>query len=219
MAKYLLPLYDYYIMKNFRHITFAVVALVATLLGVGCSNDSDTVLTSQQSSIEKYLTGSHKPRLIVEDDVVNSVDEQPQFYTRWGMDIYRYIPTYYNEGRDLKPEITSRTTIEIVYTAYIFKSGSPTVADMYATNDAESLAKLQEAGLDTEYEWTTEPMKVAMGNDQLVEGLETALIGCREGDSVEIYLTYEAAYGNAYIGKVPSKSAVVWFIDILTVTE
>lgn len=206
-------------MKNFRHIAYALVALCATLLGVGCNNDTDTVLTAQQTSIEKYLTGSHQPRLIVEDDVANSVEEQPQFYTRWGLDIYRYISTYYNEGRDLEPEVTSRSKIEIVYTAYIFKSGTPTVTDMYATNDAESLAKLQEAGLDTEYEWTTEPLKVAMGHSELVDGLETALTGCREGDSVEIYLTYEAAYGNNYIGKVPSKSSVVWFIDIISVTE
>lgn len=200
-----------------RNIVSIVMAVVVMLLGVGCNNDTDTVLTSQQTGIERYLTGSHQPRLIVEDDVANSLDDQPQFYTRWGMDIYRYIATYYDEGRDGWDEVRSGSTIEIVYTAYIFNNAVPTVADMFATNDAESIRKLEEAGLDVEYEWTTEPMRITVGESALVSGLETALKGCREGDSVEIYLTYEAAYGKHYVGKVPSKSAVVWFVDIVSV--
>ena len=203
-------------MKLIRNIaTIAVVVVV--LLTSGCSNDTDTVLTSQQTGIERYLTGSHQPRLIVEDDIGNSLDDEPQFYTRWGMNIYRYIATYYAEGRDGWDEVRKGSTIEIVYTAYIFNNAAPTVTDMFATNDAESLAKLEEMGLDAEYEWTTEPMRVKIGADELLSGLETALKGCREGDSVEVYLTYEAAYGKHYVGKVPSKSSVVWFVDIVNV--
>ena len=44
-------------------------------------------------------------------------------------------------------------------------------------------------------------------------------ICCVEGDSVEIYLTYDAAYGKHYVGMVPAKSAVVWYIDIVSVTK
>ena len=56
-----------------------------------------------------------------------------------------------------------------------------------------------------------------MGDSEVVEGLETALIGCREGDKMEIYMTYEMAYGKQYIGMVPSKSAVVWYVDVVGV--
>lgn len=203
-------------MKSIRNIISVLVVLCAVLLGVGCNNDTDTVLTAQQSAIEKYLTGSHQPRLIAESDLGESLEENPAFYTRWGLDLYRYIATYYDEGRESRPEVARNSTIEIVYTAYIFKSGSPTVTDMFATNDAESLAKLEEAGLDTEYEWTTDPMEITIGQSQLVDGLETALEGCREGDSVEVYMTFEQGYGNNYIGKVPSKSSLVWFIDIIS---
>lgn len=204
-------------MKYIRNIASIVAVVVAAFLAVGCNNDTDTVLTSQQTGIERYLTGSHQPRLIVEDEIGNSLDEQPQFYTRWGQNIYRYIATYYDEGREGKDEVRNGSTIEIVYTAYLFHNSAPTVNDMFATNDAESLDTLIAAGLDAEYEWSTEPMRVKIGSSQLLEGLETALKGCREGDSVEIYLTYEAAYGKHYIGEVPSKSAVVWFIDIVSV--
>ena len=60
-------------------------------------------------------------------------------------------------------------------------------------------------------------MVVTFGKEEILPGLETALVGCREGDSVEIYLTYDEAYGKHYVGMVPAKSAVVWFIDIVDV--
>ena len=113
--------------------------------------------------------------------------------------------------------VTSRSQIEIVYTAYVFANAKPTVVNMYATNDPDSIAELEKLGLNTQYEWTTDPMVVTLGKEEILPGLETALVGCREGDSVEIYLTYDQAYGKHYVGKVPAKSAVVWYIDIIDV--
>ena len=206
-------------MNIVQKIGHLVATLCVALIVVACNNDTDTKLTQQQTAIETYLKNSHQPRLIPEADVVNSVDDEPQFYTRWGLDIYRYIATYYAEGRDMQPQIARGTTFEMIYTAYIFTNGQPSVKNMYATNDEESLSQLKGAGLNTSYEWTTEPMRITLGSDNLIPGLETALEGCREGDSVEIYLTYNEAYGNNYIGKVPSKSAVVWFIEITDIIE
>jgi hypothetical protein len=193
-----------------------VVALVATL-SLSCSNENDTVLTNQQNKISGYLTSSHQPRLIPESEVSASLDSEPQFYTQWGLDIYRYIATYYNEGREEQPEVTNRSTIEIVYTAYVFTSGKPAAKDIYATNDPDSIKELEDLGLEAEYEWSTDPMVVTLGKEEILAGLETALVGCRKGDSVEIYLTYDVAYGKHYVGMVPSKSAVVWYIDIVDV--
>lgn len=193
-----------------------VVALAAAFV-VSCSNENDSVLTTQQSKISSYLTSSHQPRLIPESQVSASLDSEPKFYTQWGLDIYRYIATYYDEGRDEWTEVASTSTIEIVYTAYVFPNAKPTTANMYATNDPDSIAELEKLGLNTEYEWTTDPMVVTLGKEEILPGLETALVGCREGDSVEIYLTYDEAYGKHYVGMVPAKSAVVWFIDIVDV--
>lgn len=204
-------------MKRFRQITHIVAVVVLAMVMSSCSNESDTVLTSQQNSISKYLTSSHQPKLIAEEDIRTSMDNEPHFYTHWGLDIYRYIATYYDEGRSEKPEVVHNSEIEIIYTAYVFSSGKPSANDMFATNDAESIKALENAGLNTTYEWTTDPMAIKMGAEQIMSGLETALKGCREGDSVEIYLTYDKAYGNNYIGKVPAKSAMVWYIDIVSV--
>ena len=204
-------------MKRLCNIAIvAVVALVATL-SLSCSNENDSVLTNQQSKISSYLKSSHQPRLIAEAEVSASLDSEPQFYSQWGLDIYRYIATYYAEGREEQPEVTNRSTIDIVYTAYVFPNAKPTTANMYATNDPDSIAELEKLGLNTEYEWTTDPMQVTLGREEILPGLETALVGCRKGDSVEIYLTYDMAYGKHYVGMVPAKSAVVWFIDIVDV--
>ena len=204
-------------MKRLCNIAIvAVVVLVATL-SLSCSNENDSVLTNQQSKISSYLKSSHQPRLIPESEVSASLDSEPQFYSQWGLDVYRYIATYYAEGREEWTEVTNRSTIDIVYTAYVFPNAKPTTANMYATNDPDSIAELEKLGLNTEYEWTTDPMQVTLGREEILPGLETALVGCRKGDSVEIYLTYDMAYGKHYVGMVPAKSAVVWFIDIVDV--
>ena len=192
--------------------------LAIALLSLSCSNDSDTTLTSQQKAIENYLTGSHKPRLIEEIKIPESMEDQPAFYTHWELNVFRYIATYYDEGRDLKPEIKRGTTFDIRYTAYTFKSGAPTITDMFATNDQAKIDELYR-GYDDETIWSTDPMRITLGRQELVSGLERALAGCREGDKIEVYLTYEAAYGKHYIGMVPSKTAVMWDIEILDVQE
>lgn len=204
-------------MKRLYNIAVVAVVAFAATFALSCSNENDTVLTTQQTNISRYLTSSHQPRLVEESQVSASLDSEPEFYTHWGLNIYRYIATYYAEGREEQPEVTSRSQIEIVYTAYVFPNSKPTVANMYATNDPDSIAELEKLELNTEYEWTTDPMVVTMGREEILPGLETALLGCRMGDSVEIYLTYDEAYGKHYLGLVPAKSAVVWYIDIVNV--
>ena len=207
------------VMKVFRRIAYlGAVALIAMAI-VSCSNENDTVLTSQQTSISRYLTTSHQPKLIPEAEIANALDNEPQFYTNWELDIYRYIATYYDEGREDKAVVERGGEIAITYKAYIFSGSKPTMANLYATNDAATIAELEAQGLNTSYEWSDEPMVVTMGREEILPGLETALIGCVEGDSVEIYLTFDAAYGKHYVGMVPAKSAVVWYIDIVSVTK
>ena len=204
-------------MKRVYNVAIVVVVAIVATLSLSCSNENDSVLISQQTSISRYLTSSHQPKLIAESEVPSSLDSEPNFYTQWGLDIYRYIDTYYAEGRDEWSVVEANSTISIVYTAYVFAGSRPSAGSMYATNDSDSIAELEALGLNTEYEWTTDPMVVKLGEDEILPGLETALVGCREGDSVEIYLTFDEAYGNNYVGSVLPKSAVVWYVDIVDV--
>ena len=201
-----------------KRITAIVAMLAIAVLSLSCSNDTDTTLTSQQKAIESYLKGSHKPRLIEEISIPDSMEDEPQFYTHWELNVFRYISTYYDEDRDLRPIIEQGTTFDIKYTAYTFKSGVPTIQDMFATNDSEKIKELYK-GYDDENVWSTDPMRITLGRGAIVKGLELALEGCREGDKLEVYLTYDAAYGKKYFGMVPSKTAVMWEIEILEVQE
>ena len=45
-------------------------------------------------------------------------------------------------------------------------------------------------------------------------GLRRALVGCREGDVVEIYMTYQAAYDDEIIGLVPKESPLAWLLTV-----
>lgn len=206
-------------MNRVWNIAIMIAVVAATALFVSCKNETDTQLNTQQSTIQKYLENSHQPRLIAEEEIANSLENEPQFYTHWGLDIFRYISTYYAEGRSDKPSLEAGDKAAISYTAYIFKSGTPTTSDMFATNEQESIDALTAQGLNTTYEWTTEPMEITLGSGDILDSLATALEGCHEGDSVEVYLTFEAAYGNKYIGKVPPKSAQMWKINIISVTK
>lgn len=203
-------------MKATRRITTIIAMLAIALLSLSCSNDTDTTLSSQQKAIENYLTGSHNPRLIEEINIPESMEEQPAFYTHWALNVFRYIATYYDEGREEKPVIKRGTTFDIKYTAYTFKSGAPSINDMFATNDQAKIDELYR-GYDDENVWSSEPMRITLGHQDLVSGLEKALEGCREGDKIEVYLTFDAAYGKKYVGMVPSKTAVMWNIEILDV--
>lgn len=204
-------------MKRLYNVAIMVVVALAATIAVSCSNESDAVLTKQQNDISRYLTSSHQPKLVEESEVSAQPNPDPHFYTHWGLNIFRYIATYYDEGREDEPEVTGKSTIEIIYSAYIFTGSKPAASALYATNDETQIAELKNLGLNTEYEWTTEPLRVRMGKDELLDGLETALKGCRKGDSVEVYLTYDKAYGKHYVGSVPAKSSVVWYIDIVEV--
>ncbi|MBO5831537.1 MAG: FKBP-type peptidyl-prolyl cis-trans isomerase [Alistipes sp.] len=195
------------------------VTMIVVASFVACSNETDSTLNSQQNSIVNYLKGSHQPRLIPESEIGNSLDDNPEFYTQWGLDIFRYVSTYYDEDRSQRATIEAGDIVELQYTAYIFRSSKPSTSDMFATNKQESINQLVAQGLNTSYEWTTEPLKAKIGNGDIMESLEIALEGCHEGDSVEVYLTFESAYGHNHIGMVPSKSAQVWYIDIKSVTK
>jgi hypothetical protein len=206
-------------MNRFCNIVIASVVVLAAALTLSCSNETDTTLNTQQRNIANYLKGSHQPRLVPEEEIGSSLDNEPKFYTSWGLDIYRYISTYYAEGRDSWTQIEPGDRVAITYSAYVFKSGKPSLSDLFATNDEQNIESLKELGLDTTYEWTTEPFEFTMGSGDLLESLEIALEGCREGDNVEVYLTFEAGYGNKYVGMVPQKSAQMWIIDIKSVTK
>ena len=190
----------------------SLCAILCLMLAVGCAN-SDEVADTQRTNIERYLTSSHVPRLINVTEVENSLERNPAFYERIDYSVYRYIATYYDEGRASKPAIMKDDEVTITFTAYVFTGSAPTLSSVYMTNDLSVINALGQAGLNTDY-WEAEPLTIKIGQTNIIKGVATSLIGCREGDVVEAYMTLDAAYDNKVVGVVPKGSSVAWFYTI-----
>lgn len=200
-----------------KRLIYTVMALCAALL-CSCSDDED-MLTKQKDSIVKYLTSSR--RLIDEQEVSTSLQENPPFYTAFNNSSYRHITNYYEAGRNEWMEVEPNSIIDIQFNAYIFSGSEPNLASTYWSNIPATISAI-EASNKHQYDkliWSTDPLTVRLGRGEVIEGLEAALIGCRDQDSVQVYMTSQAAYGKHIIGSVPKNSSVAWYIKILSVTR
>lgn len=199
-----------------KHLLYTVIA-AATLL-CGCENNEE-MLTKEKDNIVKYLTSSR--RLIAEEDVANSLEENPPFYSTYGQTAYRHITNYYDAERDQWSIIKPSSTIDIRFNAYIFTGSEPNISNIYWSNIPASISQI-EASNSHPYdnlEWSEEPLTIQLGRGAILEGLEAALVGCHDQDSVQIYMTSSMAYGKHIIGSVPKNSSVAWYIKILNVTN
>ena len=187
--------------------------LAALLLLAGCSQEEET-LPNQRNSIVSFLTSTHAPQLISEEAVAESPDENPPFYTAKGNTVYRYISNYYDSGRASRAEVKSGSRVSITFRAYVFSMRNITDSDMpFFTNDPDLEQALYEAGL-TPGVWKFEPMELTLGQSGIIKGLELALLGCRQGDEVECYMTYNMAYGDTNFATIPRESADAIFFTV-----
>ncbi|MDE5906634.1 MAG: FKBP-type peptidyl-prolyl cis-trans isomerase, partial [Alistipes sp.] len=63
--------------------------------------------------------------------------------------------------------------------------------------------------------WDFEPLEVDMRDPGIIKGLRLALLGCREGDRVEAYMTYNMAYGDkTYMYFLPKETPVAIFFSV-----
>lgn len=182
------------------------------LLLVGCSEDEDT-LTNQRQRIVSFLTSSHIPRLVTANEVEE--DSQLPFYTMHGMDVYRYISSFYNPDRSNWPEVTPTSKVTLTFRLYEFAYSAITDATVpFYTNDPlYEYMFYEELGL-TPGVWSFEPVTIDLATDRILNGWRLALIGCRGGDDVEAYLTFNEAYGDEYFSVIPKESPVAVFFTI-----
>ena len=198
-------------MKSKVWIAFVVAA--SLLFSVACGDEAVDVAETQRNSIVSYLTSSHSPRLINKKDVGQALEKNPPFYEQVEYNTFRYIDDYYNPEHESRVQVAEGDEVELTFTAYIFSGSKPAVSAIYLTNDQVQIDALQNTGLNVEY-WKAEPLRVKIGQTNIIKGVEVSLIGCREGDSVEVYMTLDAAYGDDVVGVVPLESSVVWYYTI-----
>lgn len=197
--------------------------ITATLLLLGsCSKEDEDVLLKQKERMISYLESTHNPRLVAEVEVEEGV-EQP-FYTVVGDGAYRYIDGYYNPDRPNRKEVTAQSKVTITFSAYLFNftnittDGSRITLPYYSNNPLyEELfyRPVEEGGAGlTPGAWSFEPLVIDLKSASIIEGLRLALIGCRERDRVEAYMTFNMAYGDHYLNIIGREQPIAYFFTV-----
>ena len=133
-----------------------IICLSAALVSLaGCSDDED-IQPAQKEKIVSFLTGTHAPRLVAEENLEEG-SNQP-YYTVSGDAVYRYITDIYNPDRVNWPEVTPTSTVKITFRAYVFTYANIVTTGSennwtvpYYTNDAALKSFLEGRGLNTEW--------------------------------------------------------------------
>ncbi len=185
----------------------AVALFIIASIFTGCKKDQDENI-DQSDDIVSYLESSHSP-ILVSESALSSLDEdvvdQP-FYTRYGTYAYRYISTYYDAERNQQPQVQSGSTIKLTYSFFEFTGSSNSSTLPLQTNNPSYEQDLIDAGLNMTYQNLT-PKSIVIGGD-ILSSLHDGLVGCRQGDIIELYMTYEMAYGESIIGFISKGSSI-----------
>ncbi|MEG1700237.1 MAG: hypothetical protein RR270_03035 [Alistipes sp.] len=194
---------------------FTILCFLLPVLFCSCKEDADP-LAEQQTKIVTYLTSTHLPKLVAEENL--ETDSQLPYYTRVGDGAYRYIDGVYNPDRVNWTEVTSSSMVTITFSSYIFTYANiattgTQIAMPFYSNDPQLEQAFYEAGL-TPGAWPFEPLKIDMSKTSILKGLYLALLGSRQNDVVEVYMSYNMAYGDTHLGVIPRESPIAYFFTV-----
>ena len=191
------------------------ILLALPLFFAGCKEE-DTVL-SQRDNIEKFLTSTR--RLVAYEDLSSVIENNPQFYETFGRYAYRYIVNYYDAGREDMQLVEWGNTVQLRFNAYVFSGSEPSKSSALYWSNLPSVISSVGAVEGDPLVWSSDPLTVQLGTTKVIEGLNLTLPGCRERDSVQVFMTSSLAYGKSIIGSVPKNSMVAWYMKIEKVTK
>ncbi len=178
-------------MRFFHICPVSLACVVSAAFFWSCENETDLSLDNQRTSIERYLDGRGADYVRDGDVFVNILGNSlPAWET----------PTPVERG----------DSVWFMFAAYVF-SGSSAASQPFYTNIAELAESIE--GLDTQY-WSFEPVGVKAGATPIINGIAVALPYCHYGDSVEVYMTSEMAYGDKNIGMIDRNTALKFMLEI-----
>ena len=146
---------------------------------VSCSDEED-ILPQQQEKIVSYLTRSHTPTLLSEQDAAQSLDNDPPYYSTFGNTTYRYIADVYDEERLTRPEVSEGSRVELTFSLYDFTAYStPKPNECLYSNDTTIINRLVEGGL--------RPLRsAASGRVRAVRAAQADVADRRRGDAQRV---------------------------------
>ena len=111
-------------------------------------------------------------------------------------------------------ELQADGHVGFYYAGYIF-NGSVSASNMFVTNHQ---ATAEQAGWDL-----TDPdyalMEINITEAELLDGVRKGLMGVRAGEECEIIFSGKYGFGNSTFGMIPAKSALLYKIWVVSVTN
>ena len=111
-------------------------------------------------------------------------------------------------------ELAADGHVGFYYAGYVF-NGSVNASGMFGTNHQ---ATAEQAGWDL-----TDPdyalMEINITEAELLDGLRKGLTGVRAGEECEIIFSGKYGFGNRTFGMIPAKSALLYKIWVISVTN
>jgi len=100
------------------------------------------------------------------------------------------------------------------YAGYIF-NGSVNSSNMFVTNHQPTAEQAGWTLTDADYAL----MEINITEADLLEGLRNGLLGVRAGEECEIIFSGKYGFGNKTFGMIPAKSALLYKIWVVSVTN
>ena len=178
------------------------IILVAVAVMTSCVT-VDEYAPKQRTQIEKYLNNKELAYTITTDSA----------YVHLGGNKFGLI------GEERVAEVGNEATKGDVVTfnveAYEFNS-SPSGTPYYTNK--QHIAEAISTELDTSY-WNFDPYVVTLGQKEILNALDEALVGSLVGDSLAVFLTSSIAYGVDGMGVVPANTAVMMVLTVEELTK
>ncbi len=201
---------------------FVCLAIAVLVLGsiVACSKVDNETVTRAEDAIEKELRGKGLwERGNLPDDPAPEPDQIKGYY-----DIvegaYRHVVNEGRVDRELAAVIGAGDVVSLFFDARIYGSSFEN-SDTFFTNIESRREQL--AGGNSEFDtdfWPVEALIITLPDDDgILKPLQRALVGCREGDQVRVYLTPDLAFGAKTVYNIPRGETVVFEVTDLAVVD
>ncbi len=187
-----------------------IQTLLMTMLAAGmmtaCGNsDQNSIVPDQRETITKFLEANE-----LDYEEVNGV------FRHFGARGDANAPTVKNGNRvGIYYEL-----YKAKYTSYKNEDGRPAPLPTTAIYSNKPFIQdtLYSIGLDPSY-WPEGIYNATVGSGDLISGLNRGLVGCRQGDSVLLFITSDLAFGGKPVATLYENTPVLYVVNIETVNN
>ena len=175
-----------------KTIIKAISVLSLAVSAISCTKSKlETTYNNQENQIDSYISGKTDCR-VVRNGGAN-----------------RVVLTE-GEGEELSPD----GFVSFYYAGYTF-TGSFNASNLFATNHRQTAEQSKWDLTDPEYEI----YETNLSDAKLLQGIKDGLVGVKAGEECEILFTGKFGFGNENFGTIPAKSALLYKIWVVGVTN